>query len=197
MDLNRTRWLVGPFALVAGNLALAQTPATGAVTYTVDPSHTYPTFFADHHGVSTWSGKFNKSSGTIVLDRTAHKGTVSISIDINSINFGLDKMNEHALSADMFNAAQFPTATYQGTFSQFNGDVPTQVQGTLTLHGVTKPVTLTIERFACKPGMGGREVCGGDATTTFNRADFGISFGVDMGMDPNTKLVIQVEATRA
>jgi polyisoprenoid-binding protein YceI len=168
----------------------------GPVTYIIDPNHTYPTFEADHHGVSTWIGKFNRTSGTVVLDRTAKTGTVDIVVEIGSINFGHEKMNAHAMSADMFDVATFPTATYKGRFSKFNGDVPTEVQGDLSLHGVTRPVTLVINRFACRPGMGGVLTCGGDASTSFNRADFGIAFGVAGGFDPLTHLLIQVEAAQ-
>lgn len=181
--------------------AMSQAPLPtlkGPVTFVLDPGHTYPTFFADHRGISTWMGKFNKTTGTVVLDRTAKTGTVDVTVDIGSINFGHEKMNEHALSGDMFDVTKFATATYSGKFTKFNGDVPTEVSGNLTLHGVTKPVKLTITRFACKPGMGvGAGVtCGGDATAEFNRADFGISFGVPMGMDPNTRLMIQVEGAQ-
>lgn len=176
--------------------AMSQAPLPtpkGPVTYVLDPNHTYPTFFADHRGISTWSGKFNKTTGTVVLDRTAKTGSIDVTVDIGSINFGHQKMNEHALSGDMFDVTKFATATYSGKFSKFKGDVPTEAEGNLTLHGVTKPVALHITRFACKPAMGGGVTCGGDATAEFNRSDFGISFGVPMGMDPNTKLYIQVE----
>jgi len=183
----------GPPPGGAMSMVMQATPK-GPVTYIIDPEHTYPTFFADHHGVSSWSGKFNKSTGTVVLDRTAKTGTVDITVEIGSINYGHEKMDEHAKSPDIFDAVKYPTAVYKGTFSKFSGDVPTEVQGNLTLHGVTKPLTLKIDRFACRPGMGGVMVCGGDASTTFNRADFGVDFGVSMGFDPNTRLAIQVEA---
>lgn len=168
-------------------------------TYNVDPNHTYPSFEADHMGgLSVWRGKFKKSSGTIQLDRAAHSGMVDITIDATSIDFGNDKMDEHAKSADMFDAGKYPTATYKGKLSKFNGDTPTEVDGELTLHGVTKPVKLSINSFMCKMSpMTKKEVCGADAAGTFNRADFGMSFGQQMGFKMDVKLAIQVEAMKA
>ena len=142
--------------LLAAAMAMAAGVATAApVTYNIDPAHTYPSFEADHMGgLSKWRGKFNTSSGTIVYDKAAKAGTVDITIDIASIDYGHDKMNEHAKSADIFDAAKYPTATYKGKLAGFKGDAPTQVVGELTLHGVTKPVTLAINSFVCRPPMG-------------------------------------------
>jgi len=180
--------------------ALLAVAASGAMaaTYNIDPSHTYPSFEADHFGgLSVWRGKFTKTSGTISFDRTAKTGAVDIVIDAASIDFGHPKMNEHAKAADMFDVAKFPTATYKGNLV-FKGDVPTSVDGTLTLHGVTKPVTLTINKFKCiQHPMLKREVCGADASATINRADFGVDYAVKMGFIPQVKLAIQVEAVKA
>ncbi|EJM98258.1 YceI family protein [Herbaspirillum sp. YR522] len=171
--------------------------AFAADTYSIDPSHTYPSFEADHMGVSVWRGKFTKTSGTVTLDRAAKTGTVDITIDAASIDFGNTKMNDHAKSAEMFDVAKFPTAVYKGTAIKFDGDQPASVEGTLTLHGVTKPVTLTLNKFKCiQHPMLKREVCGGDASATFDRADFGIDYGVKYGFSTQTKLAIQVEAVK-
>lgn len=169
------------------------------VQYTIDANHTYPSFTADHMGgLSTWRGKFNSSSGSIVLDREAQTGSIDVTVDATSIDFGHEKMNAHAKSADMFDAAKFPTATYTGKLVKFENGAPTQVDGSLTLHGVTKPVTLTIDRFLCKPNpMSKKEVCGANATGTINRDDFDVSFGKQFGFDMNVGLAIQVEAVRA
>jgi polyisoprenoid-binding protein YceI len=169
-------------------------------TYKIDPMHTYPSFEADHMGgLSVWRGKFRKTEGTIELDTAAHSGTVDITVDTTTIDFGLDKMNAHASSPDMFDVAKYPTATYKGKFSKFKGTVPTEVSGELTLHGVTKPLKLTIRSFRCVPPMlpmMPTEKCGADAVATFNRADFGIDFGKQMHFDMNVKLAIQVEAAK-
>jgi polyisoprenoid-binding protein YceI len=186
------------------HLIVALAAATGAAaafaadTYMIEPTHTYPSFEADHMGgVSVWRGKFTKTSGSITLDRAAKTGALDITIDTGSIDFGYERMNKHAKSPDMFDVAKFPTATYKGNAIRFNGDQPAEVDGELTLHGVTKPVKLTINKFKCiQHPMLKREVCGADAAATFNRNDFGISYGTQMGFNPEVKLAIQVEAIK-
>jgi polyisoprenoid-binding protein YceI len=166
------------------------------VTYKVDPRHTYPSFEADHGGgKSLWRGKFNSSSGNIVLDKAAGTGSVDIVIETASIDFGLEDMNKHARGSDMFDVEKFPTATYKGKLAGFKDGAPTQVEGELTLHGVTKPLKLTIHSFKCSPNRENKDNCGADASASFNREDFGISFGKTFGFKMDVTLQIQVEAT--
>jgi polyisoprenoid-binding protein YceI len=178
-------------ASLAAGVALA-----APVTYQVDPAHTYPSFEADHFGgLSVWRGKFDSSSGTIVLDREAGTGTVDINVDTASIDFGQAKLNEHAKSAEMFDVQKYPTAVYKGTLTNFKNGAPTAARGELTLHGVSKPVNLTINSFLCKvTPMSPKERCGADASATINRADFGINYGEKYGFNMQVKLAIQVEA---
>jgi len=187
------------YALPVAMLALMTGSAIAApVTYDVDPNHTYPSFEADHFGgLSVWRGKFDKSSGTIVYDKDKGSGTVDITIDAASIDFGHAKLNDHAKSPEMFDVAKFPTATYKGTLAKFKDGAPTEVEGQLTLHGVTKPVKLTINQFKCMMNpMSKKEVCGADASATFNRSDFGVNFGDKFGFKQEVKLQIQVEGVR-
>ncbi len=182
--------------LIAAALVVSTAPAF-ADTYNIDPSHTYPSFEADHMGVSVWRGKFDKTSGTVTLDRAAKTGTVDITIDTSSIDFGMTKMNDHAKSADMFNVEKFPTATFKSTSVKFNGDTPVAVDGQFTLLGVTKPLTLNINKFKCiQHPMLKKEVCGADASAEFKRTDFGLNYGTPR-FAPEVKLAIQVEAVRA
>jgi len=184
-------------------LAVASLAAGAAlaapVTYQVDPAHTYPSFEADHFGgMSVWRGKFDSSSGTIVLDREAGTGTVDITVDTASIDFGHAKLNEHVKSPEMLDAQKYPTAIYKGTLSNFKNGAPTEVHGELTLHGVTKPVNLTINSFVCKvTPLSKKERCGADASGTLNRADFGVNYGDKYGFNMAVKLAIQVEAAPA
>jgi len=189
--------------LLAGlSLGLLGAAAVAApATYNVDPEHTYPSFEADHFGgMSVWRGKFDKTSGSIVLDREAKTGTVDITIDTSSIDFGHEKLKTHVTSNDagMLEVAKFPTATYKGKLVDFKDGAPTKVQGELTLHGVTKPVTLTIRSFKCMTHpMKKTEFCGADAAGTFSREDFGVSWGKAFGFKMDIKLAIQVEAYKA
>jgi polyisoprenoid-binding protein YceI len=184
-------------SLIAATLATSASFAFAAAdTYQIEPNHTYPSFEADHMGISVWRGKFTKTSGTIVLDRAAKTGSVDITVDMNSVDFGHEKMNEHARKPDIFDVVQFPTATFKGNKFRFNGDTPVAVEGQFTLHGVTKPLTLTINKFKCiDHPMLKREVCGADASATFQRSDYGINFGLPR-FSPEVKLAIQVEAVK-
>jgi len=184
-------------------LAVASLAAGAAlaapVTNQVDPAHTYPSFEADHFGgMSVWRGKFESSSGTIVLDREAGTGTVDITVDAASIDFGHAKLNEHVKSPEMLDVQKYPTATYKGTLTNFKNGAPTEAHGELTLHGVTRPVSLTINSFLCKmTPLSKKERCGADASATLNRADFGIDYGDKYGFNMQVKLAIQVEAAPA
>jgi polyisoprenoid-binding protein YceI len=191
---------IRPLAFVLLGAAAAAASAAPA-TYNVDPEHTYPSFEADHFGgMSVWRGKFDSNKGVVVLDREAKTGTVDITIDTTSLDFGLEKLNTHAKGADpgMFDVAKFPTATYKGKLTKFKDGAPTEVQGDLTLHGVTKPVTLTIRSFKCmQHPMKKKEFCGADAVGTFNRDDFGVNWGKSFGFGMEVKLAIQVEGFKA
>jgi polyisoprenoid-binding protein YceI len=169
--------------------------AAAPVTYEIDPAHTYPSFEADHMGgLSKWRGKINSSTGRITLDKEAGTGTVEVTMDMKTVDFGHQGLNDHAQTPDIFDTAQFPTATYVGRLVDFRNGAPTAVEGNLTLHGVTKPVRLKINSFKCAPHRSGREVCGADAEADINREDFGVSFGKSFGFDMGVTLRIQVEA---
>jgi polyisoprenoid-binding protein YceI len=149
-------------------------------------------------GLSIWRGKFTDTTGKVVYDKEAKSGVIDITVKINSIAFGLAKLDEHAKSPEIFDAAKYPTATYSGKFTKFNGAAPTEAQGTLTLHGVTKPVTLTINSFMCKPNpMTKKEICGADASASLDRSEFGVNYGDSVGFKMWVKLQIQVEGSPA
>jgi polyisoprenoid-binding protein YceI len=193
--MSRRPLAIALFASVLTTSAALAAP----VEYVIDSSHTYPSFEADHMGgLSILRGKFNSSSGKITLDKEAQTGTVEIKIDTASIDFGHDKLNEHAKGPDMFDVEKYPIATYTGKLVNFKNGAPTEVDGTLELHGVKKPVKLTINKFLCKPHpMRKTEVCGADASGTLNREDFGIAYGKNMGFFMDVKLAIEVEALQA
>ncbi|PXW29194.1 YceI family protein [Paraburkholderia caballeronis] len=172
--------------------------AFAADTYQLDPQHTYPSFEADHfNGLSVWRGKFTKSSGTVTLDRAAKTGTLDVTVDPSSVQTGNAALDEHLAGADFLDAAKYPTATYKGTRIVFDGDRPKEVIGTLTLHGVTRPLNLQIQSFKCiQHPMLKREVCGVEATSAFDRSDFGIDSGKQYGFQMKTTLHIQAEGVK-
>ncbi len=184
--------------LILSALLAAATGTAGAQVYNVEPGHTYPSFEADHMGLSFWRGKFTKSSGKIVLDRASKSGgSIDISIDAGTVDFGHAKMNEKARGEEMFNVAKYPSITYKSTALKFDGDKLVGVDGEMTLLGITKPMPLTITHFKCiiHP-MLKREVCGADAQGRFDRSDYGMTIGLPR-FSPEIKLAIQVEAIKA
>jgi polyisoprenoid-binding protein YceI len=181
-------------------LIVSATSATAAsTTYNLDPDHTHPSFEVDHFGgLSTWRGTFKKTTGTVEIDAAAKTGTVDVVIDTATVDFAHDKLNEHVSSTEMLDVAKYPTAEYKGKFVEFANGAPRTVAGELTLHGVTRPVTLTINSFKCfEHPMLKKQVCGADASGTFNRADFGVNYGQQYGFKQDVLLRIQVEGVKA
>ena len=177
----------------------ASTVSAAPVKYNIDPNHTYPSFTADHMGgLSTWRGKINSSSGTVTLDTAAQTGTVDVKMDMSTIDFGHEKMNAHAKNEEIFDVPKYPHATYTGKLVNFKNGAPTEVDGSLTLHGVTKPVKLKIDSFLCKPNpMSKKETCGADASGNIKRDDFGVDYGKAYGFKQDVELQIQIEAVKA
>ena len=105
--------------LCIGTLLLSSAAGVaGPVSYNIDPNHTYPSFEADHAGLSTFRGKFRSTSGIVRLDREARSGDLEITIDTSSFDIGHDKLSAHAKSADMLDVEKFPTAVYVGAVLQ-------------------------------------------------------------------------------
>ena len=173
--------------LVVLTLALLPLTADAATdSYTFDPLHTSVSFSIDHLGLSMIHGRFSKYSGRFTIDRAAKTGSVELIVETASVDTNdNDKGNrprsrdEHLRSADFFNAVEFPRMTYKSTQAIFSGDNPTSVEGNLTLLGVTKPVTLTVERFKCIPASTtAKERCGGIVVGKIKRSDFGMKRGI-------------------
>jgi polyisoprenoid-binding protein YceI len=184
--------------LFAAIIGCAGLPAMAAPeNYTIDPTHTYPSLEFSHMGMSVWRGKFNKSAGKVVLDRAGRTGTVDVTIDVSSINFGLAAMDEKARSDDFFDTDKFPTATYKGKI-RFSGEKPAAVDGQITIRGIARPATLTINLFNCMPHpMLKKEVCGADAEGELNWSEYGMKFSqYGQGDAGKVRLRIQVEALK-
>ncbi|MEQ1802878.1 MAG: YceI family protein [Gammaproteobacteria bacterium] len=166
-----------------------------AARYKLDPDHTFPSLEFSHMGLSVWRGKFNRTSGTFEYDKAAGKGTVNVSVETASIDFGLDSMQEYAIKPDWLDVAKHPVMTYAGNLV-FQGGRPVTVDGQLTLRGVTRPLQLTINSFSCiDHPFYKKEVCGADAWGVLNRADFGMTQFAE-GEAGKVRLLIQVEAIR-
>jgi polyisoprenoid-binding protein YceI len=173
---------------VFGALALVLPLAAAAApeSYTLDPTHTFPHFEVDHLGVSTMRGSFGKSTGKFTIDHAAKTGSVELTVETASITTGdNDKgarpraRDEHLRTADFFNVAEFPRMTFKSTAVKFAGDSPAEITGNLTLNGVTKALTLKVERWTCKDNpMSKKPMCGGNATAGLKRSDYGMKYGI-------------------
>lgn len=194
-------------AVLAGTHAVAQDytalpvaakPAGGPVknaSYVVDPTHTFVMYEMGHYGTTTNRGRFSTKDGSVKIDGTGASGAVDITMDISSINTGVDLLNRHVQSKDFFNVAEFPTARFVADRIDFTGEKVADVPGSLTLMGQTRPVTLKAVRFNCYLSpLINRQVCGGDFETTVERSDWGMTWGLNFGFENKVKLLVQVEA---
>jgi len=184
------RIVLASWAAMVGASALA-----APVTYVLDPAHTYPSFEADHMGISLFRGKLNKSSGKVLYDKAAGTGSVEVVSELASIDFGMDALATWARGKDFFEVKKYPRAVFKGSLQSPVNGVPTQLVGELTLHGVTRPLTLTVNSLKCvQHPMLKRDYCGADASGSFNRDEFGLGAGKEYGFKMNVDLRIQVEA---
>ncbi len=176
--------------------ATISVPAFAADAYTIDPQHTFPGFDINHLGFTNLHGSFTATTGKIVLDPAGNAGSIDASVDLNSVTTGYTKRDDHLRSADFFDVAKYPSMTFKSTRLKYNGTTLTGADGELTLHGVTKPVTLAVTNFNCAANpISKKPTCGGNATTTIKRSDFGISTYVPAISD-DVKITIAVEAIK-
>lgn len=159
-------------AALAFTGALASAVAA-PVTYGVDGTHTFPRFSYSHFGYSTQLSSFSKTTGKVVFDAEAKKGSVDIVIDMKSVNTGFSDFNEHIQGEDFLDTAKFPQATFKSTKVIFEGEKPQLIEGQLTIKGVTKAVTLTVTSFQAMPHpMMKKPALGANAFTVIKRSEF-------------------------
>lgn len=177
------------------SVALLLPATTMAASYTIDPTHTYPNFTIDHLGFSTLHGRFGNTTGTLSMDQAKGTGEVKIVIEAASIDTGFKKRDDHLRSPDFFNVVEFPEITFKSTKVTFKGKGATLV-GDLTIKGVTKPVTLDVDRINCGVHpFNKKEVCGFNATAQLKRSDFGIEYALPAVGD-EVMLSIEMEAVK-
>ena len=175
-------------ALLTAALFLPMAVVAAPESYTFDPPHSIPGFSVDYIGFTTIRGHFTKASGKFIIDRAAKSGSLEYVIDTASVTTGdLERgsrartRDEHLRTADFFNVAEFPRMTFKAGNVKFSGDYPTEFQGDLTMLGVTKPVSVKVERWKCGiHPFSKREACGGDAVARVKRSDFGMKYGIPM-----------------
>lgn len=168
--------LLLPLVPVVAALLGASASVAAAETYAVDPVHTTTLFKIDHFGMSHFLGRFNDVSGTIVWDNAdPAKSSVNYEIKAESIDTAFKKRDQHLVGPDFFDAKQFPTLTFKSTAIKKAGDAFT-VDGDLTVHGVTKPISVAVKKVGeGKDPMGASRI-GFWSTFTIKRSDYGMAF---------------------
>jgi polyisoprenoid-binding protein YceI len=183
-------------ATLAIAASLSGTAFAAPETYTIQNSHTYPRFEYNHLGYSNQVSRFDKTSGTIVIDRAAKSGSINVVIDAKSVNTGFPLFNEHIQGEELFDTAKYPTITFKSKTLKFDGDKLASVEGELTIKDVTKPVTLTVTSFHCMPHpMVKKDACGANTTAKIKRSEFNVSKHVPYVSD-DIILTIPVEAIK-
>jgi polyisoprenoid-binding protein YceI len=189
------------FALSAALLAMPVLSHAQATAWKIDPAHSSVGFDVSHFGVTTVHGTFTKTEGTVDWDdANVTKSSVKATIDVNSLDTGNAARDGHTKSDAFFDAAKFPTITFESTGVKQEGK-DLSVTGNLTLKGVTKPVTLTVTNISpvvANPMHKGAYVRGLTATTTISRKYFGIAWSgaaaaVDGAIGDEIKVTIELE----
>ena len=181
------------FAAVMAIVTMAQ---AAPEAYVIDNAHTFPRFEYSHFGFSNQQSRFDKTSGTITLDRKARTGSADIRIDSRSVNTGLPIFNEHIQAEDFFYTTKYPEIRFVSNYFRFNGEKLESVNGLLTIKGITRPVTLKITSFKCMPHpMAKKDACGANAVAALRRSDFNMGKHAPQVSDEVT-LSIAVEAIK-
>lgn len=157
-------------------LATLVLPAAAAERYAVDPAHSHIQFGWNHFGFSNPQADFDRFDVVLMLDTEDwSKSSVEVTIPLDSIDSGVAKLDDHLESADFFDVAEHPTATFKSTAVEQVGAQALRVAGDLSLHGITRPVVLdvTINKIGAHP-MSKKPSVGFDARAQVKRSDFGV-----------------------
>jgi len=183
-------------AAVSSLCAFSAAALAAPETFVIDPNHTAPRFEYSHFGYSNQMHRFDKTSGRIVLDRSAQSGSVEVTIDATSVNTGFELFNKVIQGEDFFDTARFPSIVFKSSKVRFDGGKPVAVEGNLTIKGVTRPVTLNMTSFNAKPNpFVKKDAIGADAFAKIKRSDFNMGKYVPDVSDEVT-LSIAVEAVK-
>jgi len=169
-------------------------PAHAADSYTTDSEFTAPVFEITHLGFTTQHGRFNKTSGKVMIDFAAKTGSVDFTIYTESLDMGWGAWSKHLTSEGLFNVKKFPTMTFKSDKLIFDGNKVVAAEGQFTMIGVTKPLRVTVNGFQCGSNpMSMKPMCAGDVTATLKRSDFGLTKYIPAVSD-EVKINVPVEA---
>jgi polyisoprenoid-binding protein YceI len=183
--------LLAAALLAASSFAVQAEP----ITYTIDPAHAQVEFTYSHFGFSNITGRFDKISGKLTYDPSEPSASsIEVTVDVDSVSTGVEKLDEHLKGTDFFDVAKYPTATFKSTGVTITGVGALKLTGDLTIHGKTLPATFEVQRNSLgRHPMRGIPAIGFDAAGTINRAAYGIDKYLQV-TGPEVKLQITAEA---
>lgn len=185
---------------------LALSAVASAATWEIDTAHAVAGFTARHLGITNVNGTLGPVTGKFNVDeKDITKSTLEASIDVNGLNTGIQKRDDHLKSPDFFDVAKFPAATFKSTKVEKGGaDNKLKITGDLTMHGVTKPVTFDVELSAevPHPFMPGAFARAATASLTLNREDWGLTWNKPIAnngllVSKEIKVALEIELTKA
>ncbi len=165
-----------PLLVVVVLSAVLACPVFAADSYTLDSIHSIPVFEFKHLGLTTQTGRFDKAAGTVVLDPDARQGSVTYEVDTSSLNMGFGTETPDSAGYRLFEVTKFPKISFKSTKLIFDDHhAVTAALGQLTLLGVTKPLTVKVNRFKCSVNpMNKKKMCTGNVTASIQRSEFGM-----------------------
>jgi polyisoprenoid-binding protein YceI len=150
-----------------------------AEVFRIDPALTHAEFAVPHFWVTKLRGRFGRTEGMVVLDSEGHAGSIDFTVDAASVDTGWSVRDDFIRGEDMFDATRYPTMRFRSTQLTFDRVRLIGAAGELTLHNVTRPVVLRIERMECGPQPGsGLEGCGVAVRSMIRRSDFGMTYAL-------------------
>lgn len=184
------RSLLVVLALMFSSRALA------ADNYNVDPVHSFVTFRVQHLQVSYAYGRFNEPQEKLTIDESdPSKSSMEFTLQVDKVDTGNAGRDAHLKKSDFFSAAEFPEITFKSTAIKKIDDKTWEVTGDLSLHGVTKPLTVQVKRIGTGPGMKGETRTGLETMFTIKRSDFGMNFMIPQIGDEIT-LAVGIEGIK-
>lgn len=181
----------------AGTGAREVKPQGTGAAFTVDPVHSTLIFKIMHMGVANFYGRFNGVEGTYTLDEAdPSKSQFAFQVKTANVDTGNEKRDGHLKSADFFNAEEYPVISFKSTKVERTGEKTAKVTGDLSMHGVTKPVTIDINITTAKQTRQGFK--GGLETTfTIKRTDFEMdTYVAEGGLGDEVTLMVAIEGAR-
>jgi polyisoprenoid-binding protein YceI len=199
MSVQGTRGLFAALAVVLTAVMFSAPVHAQSSNWQIDPAHANAQFSVRHLSISNVSGQFNKMSGTIQLDdKDVTKSVVNATVDVSSVDTRNEGRDNDLKSDHFFDVAKYPTMTFVSTKIESAGPGKLKMTGNLTLHGVTKPIVLTVEGPSAPiNGMDKKPHVGFSASTTLHRLDFGVGSGFPAAVvSDDVQITIDLDAAK-